>query len=163
MRLRLSNPGNRLFLGCFIEDAPIGQPFPRVNWPLHITLVPWFLCGLPDKLDMELARALAGLQQFDVRVGDETMFGSKKNMRVNLIEPNDQLSKLHQILLGKVRQLGQLDTDEQFTGEGYRAHITHVRDRFRSSGDKVRIDSIHLTELTDPGHCTPLKRYGINP
>ena len=161
MQVRFSSQSNRFFLGHFIEDAIIGQPFPRSNWPLHITIVPWFLCGCPDKLDVDLAKTLPALQKFNVKVGSETMFGSKKNIRVNTIETSSQLVNLHTILLNKVKKLGDLDSDKQFVDEGYRAHITHAKGRYIPQGNTVRISSIHLTELTDENHCTPLRHYEV--
>lgn len=161
MQAKLTASGKRLFLGHFIEEAVIGQPFPRSNWPLHITLVPWFICGGPNRLDQKLAEAAVHLAAFDARVGGEMMFGPKRNIRVNLIEPNIRLARLHEQLLGAVQKLGRLDTDEQFTGKGYRAHITHVGGRRKLPGDIIRIDSIHLTELTNDSQCTPLRHYRI--
>jgi 2'-5' RNA ligase len=161
MLARLSNPKNRLFLGHFIEHAAIGQPFPRSNWPLHISLVPWFLCGSPNILDESLSSMLSGICQFEVAVGGEAMFGSKKNIKVNLIEPSRQLLDLHKKLLAGVNTLGKLDTDEQFAGSGYRAHITHAKGRRKQQGEIIRVDSIHLAELIDSGHCAPIKRYGL--
>ncbi len=159
MRACPKDPNNRLFLGHFVEQASVGQPFPRSNWPLHITLVPWFLCSSSDKLDEELEGILASLKPFEVTVGEPAMFGSKKNIRVNLIEPSSQLQKLHKLLVDLVHKLGKIDTDERFTGDGYRPHITHVAGRNAKPGERILVDSLHLTELIDNSHCKPLKHY----
>jgi 2'-5' RNA ligase len=158
----ISSSGKRLFLGHFIEDVSLGQSFLRSRWPLHITVVPWFLCEDTDALDAALIQVVSPTRPFSVRVGDEEMFGSKKNIKVNVIDPDPQLSKLHDQLLSVINNLGRLDSDQQFVGESYRAHITHSGERHIAKGRDIMIDSIHLTELTDEGRCTPLRRYNMD-
>lgn len=161
--LQPSEPNNRLFVGCFIEGVAINQPFLRSDWPLHITLMPWFLCGRVGELDAKIAKLTSSTGSFDVQVGGEAMFGSKRNIKVNIIKPSTRLTKLHNLLLASVKTLGRIDVDEQFTAEGYRAHVTHSNGRHKNRGDRIRINSIHLTELTDESRCTPLKRYDLKP
>lgn len=142
-----------------LDDVEPGHPFPRHDWPLHISLVPWFVTARREELDRVLTEFLSTVQPFTVTVGSEAHFGESKRVKVNVIEPSDSLMNLHIALLDKVEQLGTVIADKEYLRENYRGHITHYFERHKAPGEQLRIDHIYLAELTDDDHCTPLKRY----
>jgi 2'-5' RNA ligase len=77
-------PGDRLIC-VFIAPLPVGARF--LNWPLHITIVPWFRLDMPS---LELAAYLHGYYigtgPFTFDVVGEALFGYKKRKSVSLVD-----------------------------------------------------------------------------
>lgn len=152
----------KIFLCTIIDKADIGKGFSRSAWPLHVTFVPWFVCGQPVALDGALAKTAKNNRPFYIKVGKKTMFGSKKNIAVNLIEPNKTLIRLHHELLEIASSYGQIVVKEPFIRKDFRPHITHSAGRQRTDGESIKIKTIELVELTDNSTCTPIKRYNLS-
>ena len=56
----------QVFLVYIIEDVVAGQPYPRHDWPLHISLVPWFVTAKRQELDGMLTGFLSEQTPFTV-------------------------------------------------------------------------------------------------
>lgn len=77
-------PGDRLVC-AFVKPQVVGTGF--TDWPLHVTIVPWFRAELStEDLSRELAETYEGIEPFVARVGQEAMFGADHSRPVNLIE-----------------------------------------------------------------------------
>jgi 23S rRNA (cytidine1920-2'-O)/16S rRNA (cytidine1409-2'-O)-methyltransferase len=137
-----------------VEQRPVGERFAktRAAWPLHITLVPWFVlhAGQESALRAALARYAKATLQFSATVGVEEHFGPEHDVPVNVIADQTKLRKLHDGLRQVAAPYAELQDE---TGD-FRAHITHhhtadgpVHRRFPD--DKEQIDSVTLVRLLD--------------
>lgn len=152
-----------LIIVHLVERRPEGTTFrrKRAEWPLHITLVPWFT--VEDDQRSQLLAALAAYgaakQTFTVHVGEEELFGPHKEVPVTLIHEQAPVVQLHDDLMAIVRQ-----HDVQFQGNvsshtgtkhAYRAHITHHQAidglRRRFPGDEEIFDGFTVARLLDDG------------
>ena len=139
-----------------VERRPEGTIFrrTRAEWPLHMTLVPWF--GIADNERDQLLESLrlysANKVPFTVHVGDDELFGAERDVPVSLIVEQHTVVKLHDELsaiVGKSVQT-RLPVSE---GRAYRAHITHhngtdgIHRRF--PGDEEVIDGFTAVRLLD--------------
>jgi 2'-5' RNA ligase len=158
--LELSS-GKRFFLAYIIDEIVIGKSYLRSDWPLHITLLPWFLCDKEDELDDFLRRTASSYTPFWVEVGEEKVFGPQKDININLILPNEPLERLHKELINQVSQAGKIVADSQYIGEAYQPHIRRYGNRGKKPGQTIRIDSIYVTELIDQNYSRPVKRYNF--
>lgn len=133
---------NEHVIAITLEPIKIGQEF--IEWPLHITIVPWFPCDDEIKLD----EILMGISQkhpaFTVKVGPLERFGPKKDVKVNLITPNSKLTKLHREVLKNLDKNGFEVHQKEYVGPGYRPHITHQLHGHFDTGAKIEIDSFTL-------------------
>lgn len=149
----------QVFLVYIIEDVEAGRAYPRHDWPLHISLVPWFVTAKRSELDQMLHDFLVATEPFTVTVGGEDLFGESHRVKVNVIDESTSLQNLHEALLDRVESIGTIIADKEYLRENYRGHITHYFERYKAPGEQFIIDHLYLAELTDDDHCTPLKRY----
>lgn len=139
-------PGDRLVC-AFVEPQAIGAQFK--DWPLHITIVPWFRVDLPSAmLGDELAASYVGSKAFEVSVLAEAQFGYKKRKTVNLVTAPD-LFKLE----GQTRRLlhahkAWVVDEADNTRRGFRPHVTHLGDgRLKlREGDKFLCGKLYIVE-----------------
>lgn len=145
-----------LIIVHLVERRPEGTIFrrTRAEWPLHMTLVPWFTIT-----EKGCGQLLAALRSYSatkassaVHVGGEELFGAEKDVPVNLIVEQQPVAKLHDELSAIVGQSVQEHWPES-EGRAYRAHITHhnstdgIHRRF--PGDEEVIDGFTVVRLLD--------------
>jgi 2'-5' RNA ligase len=135
---------NEHVVAIMLEPVKIGQEF--IDWPLHITVVPWFPCDDDKKLDRILSQVAKSQQGFAAQVSGIEMFGSQKNVKVNLVEDNPQLTKLHWRVFNDLEKNDFGVHQKEFVGDGYRAHITHQKHANKQTGDKLEIKSMTLVK-----------------
>ena len=117
-----------LIIVHLVESIETGAVFPRkrAEWPLHITLVPWFY--LADDQREAFLQALtelaAAYAPFTVNVGEEEKFGPDKDVSVNLLVEQAPVRSLHagrpdreddrcrQQAAGRIRQAGREQREE---------------------------------------------------
>lgn len=125
-----------------LERVQLGKEF--IEWPLHITIVPWFHGYNPKKLD-ELLESLASRHQpFSATVGKIEGFGPKKDVKVNVIDDCPELDNLHLDVFNKLEENGFIIHQKIFVGRGYRAHITRQLHAWLDEKKKIRIGSVSL-------------------
>lgn len=150
-----------LIIVHLVEKRPEGNIFlrKRADWPLHVTLVPWF--KITDDAQKALLAALqtyaASKSPFTLHVGEEEQFGATKDVPVNLLVEQTPVLQLHNELMAVVQGY-----NVQFHGNAsahsgveqtYRAHITHHQAadglHRRFPGDEEVFDSITIARLLD--------------
>jgi 2'-5' RNA ligase len=114
-----------VILACLIPDnlGKIASPF--TNWPLHLTLVPWFeLSGeeLPKFL-ADLDSITASYAPFELRPNGNASFGPRK-IKVTLIKPEPEIVNLHLDLLKAISNCHASLVSDLFTGSNFRPHVT---------------------------------------
>jgi len=125
------------------------------KWPLHITLVPWFLYdGKISLLVAKINKKLKELEPFEVRVKDRKAFGPNKDIPVKLVEKTPQMMSLHARLYHLLITAGCKVESQEYNTIDYTPHITTRGDRTINSGVKLRIDAVYLIKDLQDGHRT---------
>lgn len=150
-----------LIIVHLVERRPEGTTFrrKRTEWPLHVTLVPWFTVedGQRGALLADLMLKGAEKQPFRVHVGGEELFGPHKDVPVNLIVEQQPVRALHDELMAVVREHGVRfhgrASAHSGTEQTYRAHITHHQAadglHRRFPGDEEMFDCLTVARLLD--------------
>lgn len=113
------------------------------QWPLHVTLVPWFDPRDLSEFVAQLQNVAAKYGSIESTVGEQRIWGPNT---VNVITRVPQLQRLHLELLSLVRAHGTLLINEQYTGSNYTPHITHQKGVSAKKGSGVVLDTIYLVE-----------------
>lgn len=135
---------NEHVVAIMLEPVKIGQEF--IEWPLHITLAPWFPCDDEPKLDKILAQIAKDHKSFSITIGGVQKFGSKKDVPVNVVRDNAQLVELHWKIFNALDKSGFPIHQREYVGGGYQAHVTHQVHGKKKSGEKLAIGSFTLVK-----------------
>lgn len=138
-------PGDRLIC-AFVEPQTVGVQFRA--WLLHVTVVPWFRLDDPsDLVASGLARALTVLRPFAAVMGDEAMFGPRKNRRVRLVTqptPFTQVEAKVRAYLHKKRALLVDETTKR--PPEFRPHVTMQDGVSLKQGDAFQCNRLYIVE-----------------
>lgn len=126
-------------LVALLDDFQPDDSF--VQWPLHVTLVPWFKPLDLKPFTKELRGKAGCYRQITSTVGEQRIWGLHT---VNVIDRVPILQELHAELLALVRIRGRLLINEQYTGENYTPHITHQGTVAAVQGRTVTIHTVYL-------------------
>lgn len=133
---------NENVIAILLEPLQLDREF--IQWPLHITIVPWFHGYDEEKLDLLLAGLAKAVKPFSAVVGDVEKFGPKKDVAVNVIDDNSDLIKLHEIVFNELERNGFVIHQKDFVGDKYRAHVTRQPISNANFGDELEIKSLTL-------------------
>jgi 2'-5' RNA ligase superfamily protein len=138
-------PGDRLVC-AFVDRLAAGGEFKQ--WPLHVTLVPWFRVDMSsEELAKGLKAALAGMRQFEARVGRETTLGHGKT--VNLIQAPAQFEDMELSLRSALkRQQAWLVDETTKRKSAYKPHVTALAGARVHENDSFWCDRLYLIEQT---------------
>ncbi len=135
-------PGDRIIC-ALVDNQAVGSQFKE--WPLHITIVPWFrLTIASSELAALLKKSYIGSKQFTALVTDEAQFGYKKTKTVNLVEA-PELKRLE----GQTRRLLHthrawvVDEADKTRGR-FRPHITVLKAGRMHQGDHFICDRLYI-------------------
>jgi 2'-5' RNA ligase len=156
-----SDSSTPFILVHLVERRQVGERFrkTRADWPLHITLVPWFFVSAEQKAGLFQALRDYARQApaFDALVGQEQLFGPGQNIGVNVMADQAPLQRLHNDLKRIVTVYSNGFRPNASIGSGvdmpYEAHITHhdaagVIHR-RRQGDIEPVRDFTLATYTD--------------
>lgn len=134
-------PGDRMIC-IFVNDIPIGTTF--TEWPLHVTIVPWFRLDTPSSdLAKQLQKHYIGSKPFQINVLQETQLGYKKRKTVNSIEAAE-LNRLE----GQTRRLlhsyKTWIVDEADKTRKFHPHITAQKSNRIHEGDIIKCDRLYV-------------------
>lgn len=133
---------NEHVIAIMLESVSPADKF--IEWPLHITIVPWFHCDATEKLDKFLHNVADKQTRFSAKVGQSHMLGKNKDVPVSLIDESPKLAKLHQKILEILEKNGYRVHQKEWVGENYIAHITHQLHGRKHPGEKLKINSFTL-------------------
>jgi hypothetical protein len=131
-----------------------GDEFTVADWPLHVTLVEPFQTSLPSA---ELVRVLNHVQgigsdaaTIHAAVGDEAMFGRRRDVPVTLVRDDGQLAKLRGRTL---RALADAAVELHPRLE-FRPHVTRKHHGRLLPGERVVLETVALIDMRPPtgGH-----------
>ena len=119
-----------IILACLIPEEQGNIPTHFTNWPLHLTLIPWFKIS-----GKELPKFLTAVESIASNYGPiqlkqegSTNF-STREVRVTLIRPTSEIINLHQDLLLAISDSNALILSSRYTGSNFRPHITEQAGR----------------------------------
>ena len=138
-------PGDRLVC-AFIPPKSLGFNFK--DWPLHITIVPWFRSEISTE---ELAHKLRlDLSKFDpivVVMGESTNFGYNKNKEVNLVSLPSELMQLEKLVRKQIKSQKVWIADESTKiRRPFTPHVTAQKNHRLKLGDKFMCDELYIIE-----------------
>src|SRR5579863_241943 len=122
-----------------LESCELGQEFEE--WPLHVTILPWFPATDEAKLDEILGSFARRLKPFFIEVGGVENFGAKKEVAVNIVKPNRTLIALHKRVRKTLDEANMAVHQRDFVGSNYRAHITQQLHAKTHEGEKYQVES----------------------
>ena len=139
-------------------------------WPPHITIVPWYLSAEGQKLDNVLTKIASGHKRFTVSAGKIEQWGKSEKFKVQLVEDNGELHKLHLDVFGKLESNGFPIHQKDFLGEKYTPHFA-LRNRLQKghalkTGQEIAINNFSLIKqlrLKGSGRMikSPVKDYEL--
>lgn len=133
-------------LVAMLEPQKVGHRFSE--WPLHITVIPWFSAPNIEVVERLCTEVVADVAPFSVQVLERAYFGSRK-LPVKLIEKHPKLLGVHNNLLTAV-QRNNWELQGRYTGPHYKPHVTkHVG---KDAKDEVVIDAIYIVERLEQGY-----------
>lgn len=140
-----------------VDKLPKGAAFrrKRMEWPLHVTVMPWFSVAKPQHLLLQdLETITKKRKSFRLAVDSDALFGPKKDISVSLVQKNENISSLHQELLRYVLAHGAVeDSYVQWLGDAYRPHITHHGKIRPNTGDIISADGLTIVKLLEDDIC----------
>lgn len=158
----MPKPGDHLLVH-FIAPQPIGLRFERTrhDWPLHITLTPWFTAPALGRLSMHMHEVSANIAPIPLIVGPDEMFGPDRDIAVNPIANPEPVANLQRALLDILAaNQGHLESNI-YTNDGFRPHITQHNGDRNYEGDIVGLNDFHLVAFNDPNICEIIERFAL--
>jgi len=125
-----------------LEPMPLDQEFEE--WPLHITLVPWFPAKDKSKLDDLLAKIAGEHPKLKVTAGKKDIWGKRNQFEVNLINDPGGLHRLHWDVYHTLERNGFPIHQKEHLGDKYRPHFIYHPDNSVKKGDELSISKFAL-------------------
>ncbi len=138
-------PDDRLVC-ALVRPLAVGDIFQ--DWPLHITIVPWFRSQTPP---LELARLLqqqlVGIEPFRVDVDGEAAFGYRGRKQVNLITLPSPIIAMEEQIRRVLKSRSSWIVDESTKKlRSFRPHITFQRTERLHAGDSFQCGEVYIIE-----------------
>ncbi|GAA1777605.1 hypothetical protein GCM10009748_07540 [Agromyces lapidis] len=127
-----------------------GDEFTVAQWPLHVTLVEPFATELDAEV---LCGALAvvarepGRRPISVAVGDDAMFGPRRDILVSLVRDGGEIAALRGRAIAQLRAAG---VDLVRPRPDFRPHVTAKRHGRVLRGDRLELGTLALVRLRPP-------------
>lgn len=132
----------------FVEPQNAPLDFAASQWPLHVTLLANFTIAQPlERLIDDLALFAQATRPFDIRAGEDAMFGPTGNITVTLITPSQDIINAHNKLISITEGLGATYDEPEFNGAGYRPHATIRGSSRLRNKQQVMVNSFSLVDM----------------
>lgn len=156
----MSKFGSLLLVSFF--DGAASARFNRSNWPMHLTLVPWFSAESADnkKLSLALHRAARQHLAFNIIIGEQKLFGPDKNVPVHIIT-SPEPKQLHELLVEEVEKAGYSIENKRWTGDRYQAHVTWYSYDHAEQGAELPLREFSLVRLIEGNNCEVLEDFKL--
>lgn len=126
----------------------VGDTFTVAQWPLHLTLVePFETDAEVEALNAALSPVAAVAAPVPAVVGEDAMFGPRRNILVSLVHDDGALLALRVAAMAALREHG---VDLGHTRTDYRPHVTAKQHARMHAGDRLMLDSVALVRLRPP-------------
>lgn len=132
---------------CMLEPIEVGTQF--TQWPLHMTIVPWFKAPDLTAVEEKLKPIAAEHRPFDVEVGERAYFGPRGKLPVMRIENIPELQSLHEDILRAVTESGW-HMEGRYTGQHYTPHVTQKGGS--DAQGKLHFENFYIAEALPQGY-----------
>lgn len=146
-------------LVVLLEQLPAEQEFS--NWPLHITVLPWFNGVDQTTLDKELLELTANTTPIKVDLGAQEMFGANKDTPVRTLNDSPELVRIHQKIKDIVTASSGNILNPKYTGKAYRSHVT-IQSNKQLQKSYI-LDNLTLVERTNKATKRAIRIYELQP
>lgn len=162
-RRRVVVDDGSLMLVHFVEQQLEGWTFERDHWPLHITLVPWFVVQDEEAVNRGLERVAGDTDTLRLGVGEQDMFGVNRDVPVNVINNQADVMALHEKLIEAIGRADMAFHKQQFPGQRYVAHITrhHIDGRHSNEHEEILMHDFQLVRLIDATTCRVERQFDL--
>jgi hypothetical protein len=130
--------------------APLadGDGFSVSSWPLHVTVVPTFVTeASAEVIATGLSPVLRHQPAIEAIAAQEELFGPRENVRVTTLVASAELARLHGMLVSAVAAHDIRFDNPEFTGSGYRPHVTAIRRERVAEGDRLALRQAALVDM----------------
>jgi 2'-5' RNA ligase len=136
----------------FLEPQAEGTEFAASAIPVHVTLLGNFRveCELPDVV--RAIRASAGRLPVEAVTAEPARFGAAADIPVTLVGPTPELLAMHEALLDALHRLGAIADEPQYTGAGFRPHITWAGGTPVEPEQRYLLESVSVVDLAPGGN-----------
>lgn len=134
-------------------SVPVRFKRRRLEWPLHVTVVPWFMVPDEQKFIQFLEEHLPSEPSFNVLVGQDAAFGAEGEIPVSLIADRTPFAILHNYVLEAIADHDGTVLLNTWIRDAYRPHITHHGDNRLHEGDTFTARSLTIVRLLDDDMC----------
>lgn len=144
-----------LVLVAMVDPASVPTTFrrKRLEWPLHVTVLPWFSVPDEPKFIQFLHDHLLSESGFEAIMGEDAAFGVNGEIPVTLAASRQPFAVLHNYLLEAVHDHGGEMLVNTWLRDNYRPHVTHHGDNRLFEGDAFMVQSLTLVRLLDEDMC----------
>jgi hypothetical protein len=137
----------RFAVCSFLDPQTEGATFRASEIPLHVTIVGNFRYGeAVSELIDRLGRAAEELPVTALTGGD-VGFGPNADLPVVILDDSEEIDRMHRNLLSALMLLDIHIETPEYSGSGFRAHITRTPGWDAAAGEWIRLDSVSLIEL----------------
>lgn len=129
-----------------LDDLPIGAKFKPSA--LHISILPWFALETDEGSFLTwFYNHFDKIPAFTATVGEQKVFGPKKDVPVSLVEPHDRFMQLHQLALSWFGKIGARWAEKDpYVGNDYVPHIAERHGFVLQVGETLPIKSLTLVK-----------------
>lgn len=158
----ISSDERRLMIAHFVDPMLEGRQFDE--WPLHITILPWFYESEVDSIrnieiaaeSMRSCRIALGAKAIKL-LGRVEMFGDGLDVPVRRINDSTSLGVIHGMLLGQFHE--KLE-DKTYIGGNYNPHLTIRENNDPGEASEILVNKISLVEYGRPAK-TVIKNFEL--
>lgn len=133
----------------------------RLEWPLHVTVAPWFTVPDESKFIQFLENHLQSEQGFEAVMGEDAAFGASGEIPVTLVQNRQPFGLLHNYVLEAIYDHGGEMLVNTWIRENYRPHVTHHGANRLFPGDVFMVQSLTLVRLLDEDLCEVVTSFSL--
>ncbi len=141
----------RLVVVLPLQPLDVGSGFTLREWPLHLTVAPTFDIDSLETAVAAVTPIVAAHSPLSVRAGHSEGFGRTMNRPAAVIEASARLVGLHEALRRSLVEAGAAFDHPEFTGLGYRPHVTRTRSASVSDGDLLDLRQAAVVDMAPHG------------
>lgn len=136
----------RFWIAIFLDDIQPNTIFhPGL---LHLTLIPWFVSDQSDLAVIDCFKSsFSGFSKFELCLSKRTTFGPKDNIAVSLVQPSEELTKLHQLSLDCFDSVGgRWAVKNPYVDAEFLPHIRRRPGTRLAEGQVISVTAIDLVK-----------------
>ena len=134
-----------------LEPLDAGSAFTLREWPLHLTVAPTFDAVSLAEVISVLAPLSVNQPAISVRAGRSEGFGRALSRPATVIEESECLLRLHEALCASLTRIGAEFDHPDFTGPGYRPHVTKTRTASVQDGEAFELRQVTVVDMAPHG------------